>query len=535
VAALRAMLRARPQAQRQQQRQALQARRGAVEDTNCIAGYRVLLQHLGGGGGGVSQRLLARGACACRAWRDESGAAEHNAVLRFDDGSDGASCAPGLAVVARALRRHAGAVRELHAAAPLVGVERCLPRDARFPRLALVRDASLTLLEHAAALLPLLRRAPRLAAWFSSPDDTRNLVPVALSRALVQAMVRDNEAREWRRWCRSIEGVHTAMADLLTPERGVDACCCESRWAPGVPGLLEVLALAESSAAGAHPVAASALLRSRIRQLRDDGESAALPGFMVMHLQLGNAMLMLQVQPGSLAPRWGTLLHKAAAAGNVSACAVLLRAGADPLARTVDERGGEHPCALQVSAANAAALCSYAEEVDLGLNSTTYTVLRPVALTFLASFWLLLRAAERRHGAAAAARALRGPLENALAAHAHAVERAAAERVAPRLALPRVAGLRKEAHARVREAEAYMRHGDVRAAGRGFLLRFVAPNLLRLGLLLAMAAGAAWLAWTAAMLALRLAVRAAVALVRALLLAPAEAALRLLARVAAAW
>jgi hypothetical protein len=536
------MLRARRQAPLQQ------ARCGDGDCANRIASaaYRVLLLHLArGAGAGVSQRLLARGACACRAWCAEGGAAEHNEVLRFDDERFSLS---GLAAVARALQRHAGAVRELHAAFTLCELEHYLPPDARFPRLALVRDATPLaaavapqLQLYASSLPRLLCRAPRLAAWFSSADDGAcNLVPVVLSAVFQQALARQYDECVWRRLCCGIAGMHVAMTDMLTPERGVNACFREARWPPGVPGLLEVLASSERRVRVAHPAAATTRLREHVQQWYDgDGQSAVLATFMGVQLQRGSTEALLQAQEGAFnLPRWGTLMHKAAAQGNVNACAVLLRAGTDPLLRPADARGGgEQPSALQASAAHAAALCMYAESIDdMGVNSVAYNVLQPVALLYLATFWLLLRAAERRHGANAVARALRGTgadaaTVRAVAAHAHADGAAEAEHVMPRLTLLRIASLRQAAFQRVHEAEAYVRHGDPYAAGRGFLLQLVLPHLLHICMLLALVAAAAWLAWRATVATLRLAVWTL-----ALLLEPlSAAALRLAGRIAAAW
>jgi hypothetical protein len=71
------------------------------DDAPHAAAYRVLLRHAGF----TPQRQLARAACVCVAWRDDSRADEHNVVLRFD--------VPG-PHVARTLLRFAHVVEELH-------------------------------------------------------------------------------------------------------------------------------------------------------------------------------------------------------------------------------------------------------------------------------------------------------------------------------------------------------------------------------------------------------------------------------------
>ncbi len=160
---------------------------------------------------------------------------EYNEVMRFDVAGPH---------VARALRRCASAVRELHVPRLPDG----LPADVCFPRLTLVaeyQDPWTGVHEDALARAPVvvdsLRCAPRLQRWLLR--STADAVSTAMSHALDAGVAAERAACRSRELLCCTPAVTAAMRGLLPPERDltdVHACFTARCTPPGV-GVLECL------------------------------------------------------------------------------------------------------------------------------------------------------------------------------------------------------------------------------------------------------------------------------------------------------
>jgi hypothetical protein len=414
-------------------------RRAPSEHTNgtAAAAFRVVLTHLRGGAAACTERQLARAACVCAAWRDEAGAPEHHAVMRFTSPAG----APPVSrdVVARVLVRHADAVTELHATFLLRNLGAALPPGAHFPRLARVVErctppASAAVLRTMPQLLNLIRAAPRLAHWLTGEETAAartDCLPSALAGAAAAAA--DAEARTLP-WPLAARGIVTAAASLhglFTPSRTAAAMRVHDRaLPPGAAGLLRLLTHAAQRGAGSPSYDPDALKHlwweNDAPQIdHDDGEddgdahASALAGFDYimgrLAAQSGKSEEALSEaadftrHPRSAAAALGevlrqprvarTLLHAAVERASVALVAVLLRHGADPL------QGGDDN-ALARCTLDTCELIRYAELAQPRDGSPSMAALHAAAEEQLAVYWLLARAAAARHGSEAIARRL---------------------------------------------------------------------------------------------------------------------------------
>jgi hypothetical protein len=515
-------------------------------------GLRQLLLHLRGHPV-LTARLLARAACVCRAWRAEAGAGEHHAVLRFDGDADSAACSYALVQL---VTRHANVIEALHVPFPLASrLEEALPPDTRFPRLQLVAEAcGAASVSHHAPAPPAatLARAPALTVWHRTPGgaavDT-NHVPHALAAGLMAAV--RAEVTQQRRFVfqrNALLAMEDALRPLLTPRRNpVLGAFMSTRAPPPGLGALQVIlhrVLTSSRLEGV------AYLQQRVAALGAVPSAAGFffPGVTVHSYVLGDDGALLA------APARVTLLRLAATSvrPSLTACAVLLRAGADPLASAANEPGGSAAdvSALAAAAADAVELCAFARHIRFpgACDVASGNLVIGEALQRLPVFWLLVHVAAARHGRAAvdAALAAVGPDALALAwevpCHHFGVlsmlltlllslpkvawakmrggvlstapytshTPSMAQHALPQLARGGTPGLALHA------AQAYVRHGDARGAWR----RHAAPALLQELIIfvlpqLCLAAAALWLAWSATAVTWRV----AAALLRALLAA----------------
>jgi hypothetical protein len=204
----------------------------------------------------------------------------------------------------------------------------------------------------------------------------------------------------------------------------------------------------------------------------------------------GSLLPLFAARPQPVMP-----LHLAVSTSSAAASALLLRAGADPLATAAPGL----PSPLAAAAAEVRELCQLAEltaypngpSCDVAVELEFFRAM----CSSLAVFMLLRRAAERRHGAAAVAAALPAlpevpqppclPLGFSYLAAMMRYDRRAA------LMLKTTARV-NSADAAVREAEAYIEHGDAAAAARRRSIRWTCSAAA--ALLLADARGL-WSAW----------------------------------------
>jgi hypothetical protein len=497
----------------------------APADSNAAAGaaFRVVLCHLRGANALRTERQLARAACVCTAWRDEAGASEHHAVMRF----------PGPPVsrdvVARLLVRHAGVVTELRATFLLRDLGAALPPDAHFPRLTRVVECCAPSASAAPPPHAMLRAAPRLAQWLTGTKLPRiNSVAYALADALTDAAVAGDaqEPTASLEWRGSAIVIASAMLDsrLFTPSRAAaDARVSAQMLPPGAAGLLHM---------------ADAAAHHFLRRVEEPGplddcllwmchpgyrytlsRLAALSGASVQHVEEGVHPLFMSPRRMSEALKRNvtvlmphaerTLLHLAVTLGQVAAVAMLLHQGADPLDSGSGDGDGEQQCSPLVQAGTDTAEClAFAEHTSYAQSDLSK------ASDQLAVFWLLARVTAARHGDAALAAAL-PPALLALASPpplsrfrgffttvAREPPRAdgAHQRVAP-------GNDASMALLRVLEAEAYIRTGnrDARDASRAFRLRLAMYYAPHAALALAIVAILACAAWSAVRLALWLA------------------------------
>jgi hypothetical protein len=474
----------------------------AAEASAHAAGLRALLLHLASPAVFPSQRLLARCACVCRAWRDEAALPAHNRVLLFED-----AAAADANSIARLIERHAAHVEGIHASrSQLTLAATLLAPDALLPRLLYVREAGIpgspVTPEAAAALL---RAAPLLSRWEPAlmPFAAVNLVPAVLC-AMFGAVVGDEEFA-----ATPVRVMAHATRGLLSPARSalfLHAFVHADYTGPEVSALAPLLHDAET------PPELSAFIAVRLQALSTPYLPHWFPNQFLSPFMWGLRGALTRPR---MAER--TLLHHAVSGGNVGAAAVLLRAGADPLAG--------HPSRISALHAAAAALLELQRAADAVPENRTVgklvsCLVRPIARR-LSVFRLLRAEAVRRHGVAA----VQAALESALAGAASALPSehqcklltlcpfivnvllsALAHPVLSASAVTRNNACANAPYtAQLHEARAYVSHGDARAAARRRTLVFWgnwAPAWL---LIAAAAAAALWLAWWGVCLAWRLA------------------------------
>jgi hypothetical protein len=369
-------------------------------DGSAAAGFVALLRHLASTPSrAASPRLLARASCVCRAWRDEARAPAHARVLRFEaDEAD----ARGAHAVCALLERHAADVEELRAPFSLAAAVQLLSPHVALPRLALVLEVD----EHArtrphATFHPLLRAAPALACWRVWPHVDNAVHP--LLAAAFDACSRDGSIAQAEHSTRGLLSPGRRLQDADAP---LTALCLP----PGAAALLSVLPSVHAYCPD-HTAA-------RVAQLLElpQPRARALCATMCEPIPAGAT----SPPPGSAAAgvaatiaaarRRSTLLHAAVSAANACTAAVLLRAGADPLASPRDDKGVAQPCALAAAAAElnelillCAALSRHATD-NPGLQA-----LLPAVSAHMVLYALLRSVALERHGADATTAALPPP------------------------------------------------------------------------------------------------------------------------------
>ena len=199
------------------------------DNATLAAAYRVLLCHTNDM---ATQRNLARAACVCAAWCDEAHTDAHNATMQFDVGGPH---------VARALRRCAAVVQELHVPQLLSG----LPDGVCFPRLTLVNEYgpndAVDIAARAPIVLAALRVAPHLRRWLLR--GTADAVLAARSHALREGIAAEHAACRRLHLLSCIPAVAYAVRGLLPPARhDVDVhACVTARSMPGAGALLLTL------------------------------------------------------------------------------------------------------------------------------------------------------------------------------------------------------------------------------------------------------------------------------------------------------
>jgi hypothetical protein len=437
------------------------------DDDSAAAGFTALLQHLASSPSHVaSPRLLARASCVCRAWRDEARAPAHARVLRFEADEAGARRAHAVCAL---LERHAAHVEELHAPFPLAPALQLLSPHAALPRLALVLEEDELAHKRAPALFhALLRAAPALARWRVAPNIP-NAAPAIVCAAF------DGCSRS-----RSVAHAERATCGLLSPGRPLldaDAPLTALCLPPGSNALLSVLpavhrynpdhTASRVAQLLALPAERAHALCATMCEPIPEGLTSPLPG----SAAAGVAATI------AASRRRSTLLHAAVGAANASTAAVLLRAGADPLAAPRDGACGEaaQPCALHAAAAELSELVSLCGALGRDATDTPgFHALLPAVSARLVLFLLLRSAALERHGGAATACALPLP-PRALAALdddsalPFPLSVLAVFRVhwggAP-VSVVALARASPWVRATTREALAYVRSGDAHAAGR---------------------------------------------------------------------